>query len=123
MLDIQHVVNAIHIREQICNLLNDYLFSDYRLTPDSILLTKFLYTTRYVDNETVVVGVGGYFRKNNGWTVLKHLVVHPDFRRQGIAQELTRRRVEICTTPMLYAIINTTNKASLKKQHLRWILC
>ena len=61
-----------------------------------------------------VLGAVGLDRQGYTFTEIKHLVVHSEWRRKGIARHLLKRALRVVDTKMVYATIREDNKGSLK---------
>lgn len=100
------------IVEQICELVNKYNGWPRRFTPANLRTTSTVYVVEIARD--VVIGVGGMKKLNCIQTEFMHLCVRPEFRRMGIANTLSRRRLEILETPIAISHIRSDNIPSVK---------
>ena len=61
-----------------------------------------------------VLGAVGLDRQSYTFTEIKHLVVAPEWRKQGIAKHLLKRALGMINTKMVYATIRDDNESSLE---------
>lgn len=69
-----------------------------------------------LDQAHRVIGVGVVKERQGDVAEIGYLMVHPDFRRRGIAQELTRRRIEAARKlglHLLYTNVRRDNEKSI----------
>jgi RimJ/RimL family protein N-acetyltransferase len=67
-----------------------------------------------------VIGVAAVKERRGDVAEIGYLIVHPDFRRRGIAQELTRRRIEAARElglRLLYTNVRRDNDESIGNLH------
>lgn len=96
---------------QIAHLLNlhNHLQSEY--TARKVLDARTKYLPEHY--EGLVFGSIGVQRMNFMLSEVKHLVVHPAFRRMGLGRKLLKRAMLEADTPLLFATIREGNEASL----------
>lgn len=100
------------IASQIANLLNIGNQFYYTIMPHHILQNKVKYLIEL--DQSKVVGVVGLQIKNPYVTELKHLAVHPQYRRRGIGKKLLEMGIRFATTPYVYGIVRSTNYVNIK---------
>ena len=69
-----------------------------------------------LDERKTVVGVAAVKERQRDVAEIGYLIVHPDFRRRGIAQELTRRRIVVAREiglRLLFSTIRRDNAESI----------
>ena len=108
------------VAEQIAILLNQHNKLKKQHTISSILSSSTSYIislggndVRQVDGEQKVVAVIGIQKTSKEVSLLHHLCVHDNFRRQGLASYLLKQGISKCTTPLIEAHVRSDNTASL----------
>lgn len=69
-----------------------------------------------LDDSNTVVGVAAVKERQGEVAEIGYLIVHPDFRRRGIAQELTRQRIEAARATglrLLFTNVRRNNTESI----------
>jgi ribosomal protein S18 acetylase RimI-like enzyme len=105
-------VGAENLGTQIADLLNQGGQLWYPLVRNSILFT----TTQYIIemNGEIVIGVIGLDKKNARVTELKHLCVHPDYRRRGLGKKMLEKGIEASTTEFVYGTVRSNNAVNVR---------
>lgn len=108
------------VAEQIAILLNRHNKLKKQHTSSSILSSPTSYiislggnNVRHIDGEQKVIGVIGLQKTSRDVSLLHHLCVHEDFRRQGLASYLLKQGIIRCTTPLIQAHVRSDNFSSL----------
>lgn len=65
-------------------------------------------------DKSTVIGFIGIERKSNQISELKHLCVHPNYRRQGIGLALLKKGVEFAPTEKVYGLVRSDNKINIR---------
>ncbi len=99
------------IAGQICELINKYNGWARRFTPARLKATDTTYVVELVGNK--VAGVGGMRKLSNAQTEFMHLCVRPEFRRLGIANLLSKKRLCLLETPIALSYIRSDNIPSI----------
>lgn len=97
---------------QICELLNRYNGWTRRFTPARLKATNAVYVIELVGS--VIAGVGGLKKLNDAQSEFMHLCVRPEFRRLKIASRLSKRRLELLSTPIAISHIRSDNVPSIR---------
>ncbi len=105
-------VGATNLAAQIANLLNAGQQLGLNMTDRSIILSPTEYIVE-MDREKVI-GVIGLDVYLNRVTELKHLCVHPDYRRQGLGIKLLEKGVEAATTEFVYGAVGSDNHTNIR---------
>ena len=105
-------VSAESLSTQIAQLVN--LGGQVRMliSPDSVLHGP----TRYLielDGEKVI-GVIGLGKHRLNVTELKHLCVHPDYRRRGLGKKLLEKGIEATDTEFVYGKVRSDNVVNIR---------
>lgn len=103
--------NARDIAGQIAGLLNGAGQLAYFLTPDSILLSPIRYIIE-MDGEKVI-GLMGLEQIGN-ITEMKHLCVHPDYRRRGLGKRLLEKSIQAAQTEFVYGAVRSDNHVNVR---------
>lgn len=99
------------IAKQIAILLNKYNKLTIKYNTEEILLSPDTYV---IETEAgTVTGVAAINKKAYAVSELHHVVVHPAFRKRGIAKHLVITALNKSSTPIVYATIRSENKASI----------
>ena len=104
-------VGARNIAVQIADMINagDQLWA--RLNESSILLSPVKYLIE-LDGEIItgVIGLEQYGRT----TELKHLCVHPNYRRRGLGKKLLEKGIQAATTEFVYGAVGSDNHTNIR---------
>jgi GNAT superfamily N-acetyltransferase len=99
------------IATQIADMINDGGQLWARLNKNSILFSQ----TKYIielDGE-VVIGVVG-LDQYGLVTELKHLCVHPNYRRRGLGRKLLEKGIGLSTTEFIYGAVGSDNHVNIR---------
>ncbi len=96
---------------QVANLLNSFNLLGKKRTVLDICEGR----TNYIieTNGKFVAGAIGLDRQSYTFTEIKHLVVHPAYRRKGIAKYLVERAMKNSDTKLVFATVREDNHLSL----------
>lgn len=100
-----------NIAAQIASLLNQGRQLCYVQTDASILNGDTRYVVELCGEQ--VIGVIGLEQKTPQVTELKHLCVHPDYRRRGLGLKLLKKGVEYSTTEFVYGAVREDNVSNI----------
>ena len=104
-------VGATNLATQIANLLNVGEQLGLRMTDRSILLSPTEYIVEMDGKKVIgVIGLDVYGRV----TELKHLCVHPDYRKRGLGRKLLEKGVEAATTEFVYGAVGSDNHTNIR---------
>ncbi len=108
-------VDDLTIASQIAELLNTYSNLSLKHTDGSILAnnTTYLIEQNVINNKIEVVGCVGIQKVNEHTTLIKHLCVHHDLRRLGIASRMIRLAIANVHTQFVHMDIRSNNYPSL----------
>lgn len=114
-------VTSESVAAQIAMLLNknNQLKSAYTATkvlksPTTYVIELGGYDMRHLDGERKVVGCVGYEKISEDVTLFKHLCVHENYRRRGLATSLVKKAMTLATTPFMQMKVRSDNLPSLK---------
>jgi len=96
---------------QIAKLVNDYNRLYRKHSEYSVLKDRADYFVEVVADK--VIGCVGLTKKHPTISEVKHVCVHPQYRRQGIAKKLINLAMANCKTPYVYMTIRKDNLPSL----------
>lgn len=104
-------VGASNLATQIANMLNTGEQLGLQMAKQSILLSPTEYIVE-MDGEKVigVIGLDVYGRV----TELKHLCVHPEYRRRGLGRKLLEKGVATATTEFVYGAVGADNHTNIR---------
>lgn len=99
------------IGRQIAGLLNDFNHLGAKRTAGDVCQSR----TDYIVETSgqYVVGAIGVDRQSYTFTELKHLVIHPQYRKRGIAKYLIRQAINTVDTKMSFVTVREDNHLSL----------
>lgn len=106
----KRVASDAEIARQIAALLNSHNRLGVHYTKETILAAKGDFIVQTMG--PLVAGCVKVERQSYSMTEIKHLVVHPSFRRSGLAKMLVESGINQATTPLIYATIRRDNTAS-----------
>lgn len=101
-----------NIASQIAHLLNIGNQFYYTIMPYHILHNNIKYLIE-LDRDRVI-GVVGLQVKSPYVTELKHLAVHPQYRRRGIGKKLLEIGIKFATTPYIYGVVRSNNSTNIR---------
>lgn len=99
------------IAGQIAGLLNAGGQLAYVLVTDSILLNGIEYVIE-MNGETVVGVIG--LQKYGRTTELKHLCVHPHYRKRGIGRKLLKKGIDASQTEFVFGMVRSDNHSNIR---------
>ena len=100
------------VAAQVGSLLNLGGQLLYGQTEWSVLANNTTYVIEMAGEQ--VAGVIGLEVKTQQVTELKHLCVHPDYRRKGLGLKLLRKGTEYATTEFVYGAVRSDNVGNIK---------
>jgi len=100
-------LNSKDIAKQISNLINIGGQLRIKAYPWFILGGPIQYLIE-LDGEKVI-GVIGLDKQNQQVTELKHLSVHPDYRKRGLGKKLLRKGIKAAKTNYVYGLVGEDN--------------
>lgn len=100
------------IANQIADLINSYNSLATMRTSHDILNGNVRYVVE--THGKFVIGLAGIEKVSYQLSELKHMVVHPDWRGKGLGSFVSKRALQLCETPSVYATVKITNKASIR---------
>ena len=97
---------------QIANLINAGGQLKFLMSRENILNS----TTRYLVelHKDTVIGVIGLEKCNQSVTEMKHLCVHPEYRRQGIGRKLLERGAQASLTELVFGAVRSDNAVNIR---------
>lgn len=104
-------LSSYEIGRQIAGLLNDFNHLGSKRSAHDVCRSRTDYIVE--TNGLYVAGAIGVDRQSYTFTELKHLVVHPRYRKQGIAKYLIEQAVNTVDTKMLFVTVREDNHPSL----------
>ena len=104
-------VGARNMAVQIADMINTGNQLWARLNESSILLSPVKYLIE-LDGEIItgVIGLEQYGRT----TELKHLYVHPNYRRRGLGKKLLEKGIQAATTEFVYGAVGSDNHTNIR---------
>jgi N-acetylglutamate synthase-like GNAT family acetyltransferase len=111
-VNIERILKKEETALQIAELVNTHNRWKTTFTAQGILRSPGLYIVESFDN--VVLGVVGIYKINNKWSEVRHLVVRPEIRKEGLGKRLVERALEEVETPFIFANVRSDNIPSLK---------
>lgn len=100
-----------NIAAQIASLLNLGRQQYYTQTEVSVLNSNVKYIVELCGEQ--VIGVIGLEQKSSQITEIKHLCVHPNFRRRGLGLKLLKKGIEYSNTEFVYDTVRDDNPSSI----------
>lgn len=97
---------------QVADLINNGRQLYVHLTPASITNNSIRYVIE-LQGQTVV-GVVGLEQQRDKVTEIKHLVVHPSYRHQGLGKKLLQKAIEAATTEFVYGMVRSDNLTNIR---------
>lgn len=115
MIKFRHIIEELHVARLIATLLNKYNMLKKFHTEYSILENKTEYITNitFVQNAFILNGCVGIELLDIETSLLKHLCVDENFRRQKIAEKLLKKALTKVKTKYIIMNIRHTNIPSL----------
>ena len=112
MIKFKLTLTANTIAAQIADLLNKGGQLLYYFNENSVLQNKVQYLIE-LDGDKVV-GVIGLEIKTPKVTEIKHLCVHPDYRRKGLGKKLLELAIRATQTKLLYGTVREDNHVNIR---------
>jgi len=104
-------LNSRDIAGQVAGLLNSGGQLVYFLTVDSILCNSIGYIIE-LDGEKVIGVIG--LEQSGNVTELKHLCVHPLYRRRGLGRKLLEKGIMASKTEFVYGAVRSDNHTNIR---------
>ena len=103
--------NFLSALGQIASLLNEgnqltVVHTEYSLQNNGV------HYCTLSDNKTIVA-VAGIIKAEEIASKIKHVVVHPNYRRNGYGAMVVQKAMALCTTPYVYSYVRRDNNRSL----------
>lgn len=105
-------VNANDLAGQVAGLINAGGQLKFIMSRESILHNNIKYLIEL--HKDKVIGTIGLEKCNQYVTEMKHLCVHPDYRRQGIGRKLLGRGVKASLTEFVFGAIRSDNAVNIR---------
>jgi ribosomal protein S18 acetylase RimI-like enzyme len=96
---------------QIALLVNMHNRLYKKHTENTILKDNADYFVEVIQSN--VIGCAGLVKKDTDLCEIKHVCVHPEFRKRGIGKKLVTLAIANCPTNLIYMTIREDNVASL----------
>ena len=115
MIKFRHIMEELHVARLIATLLNKYNVLKKFHTEYSILdnKTEYIVNIDCIQNIFVLTGCIGIEKIDENTSLLKHLCVDENFRRQKIAEKLLKKALTLIKTKYIIMTIRHTNIPSL----------
>lgn len=97
---------------QIAALINTHNKLYKRHTERSICRDNADYFVEIIEDR--IIGCAGLSQRDTNLCEIKHVCVHPDFRRRGIGKKLVNLAIANCKTDYVYMTIREDNIPSLR---------
>jgi len=105
-------VDADSLATQIANLINSGHQLKFFLAQESIKYSPVRYLIEL--HKDKVIGTIGLEQCNSRVTELKHLCVHPDYRRQGIGLKLLEKGAKSSLTEFVFGAVRSDNLVNIR---------
>jgi ribosomal protein S18 acetylase RimI-like enzyme len=105
-------LDANSLATQISSLINSGHQLKFYLTQESIKYSPVRYLIEL--HKDKVIGTIGLEQYGPRVTELKHLCVHPDYRRQGIGLKLLERGAEASLTEFVFGAVRSDNLVNIR---------
>lgn len=105
-------IDTTSLAGQIANLINAGGQLRFLMSREHILSN----TTRYLVelHKNKVIGVIGLEKCNQFVTEMKHLCVHPEYRRQGIGKKLLEKGAQASLTEFVFGAVRSDNTTNIR---------
>jgi len=100
------------IASQAAAMLNGGGQLKWHVTTNSILHSNTNYIIE-LDRE-LLIAIIGMEKKTDGITELKHLCVHPRYRKQGLGRKMLEKGIEQSKTGFVYGIVRSDNLSNIR---------
>jgi len=97
---------------QVASLVNGGGQLKFYLTQESVRYSPIKYLIEL--HKDKVIGTVGLHQHTAKVTELKHLCVHPEYRRQGIGKKLLERGVQASQTEFVYGTVRNDNFVNIR---------
>jgi ribosomal protein S18 acetylase RimI-like enzyme len=105
-------VDAKSLVAQVTSLINSGHQLKFYLTQESIRYSPIRYLIEL--HKDRVIGTIGIEQCNPRVTELKHLCVHPDYRRQGLGRKLLEKGVQAAPTEFVFGTVRSDNPVNIR---------
>jgi len=105
-------VDAKSLVAQVTSLINSGGQLKFFLTQQSVQYSPIQYLIEL--HKDRVIGTIGLERCNPKVTELKHLCVHPDYRRQGLGKKLLEKGVQAAPTEFVFGTVRSDNPVNIR---------
>lgn len=105
-------VDSNSLVAQVANLVNSGGQLRFYLSQDAIRYSPIRYLIDL--HKDKVIGTIGLHQHNPRVTELKHLCVHPDYRRQGIGKRLLIKGIKATQTEFVYGTVRSDNLVNIR---------
>lgn len=105
-------IDANSLASQVSNLINSGHQLKFYLPQESIKYSPVRYLIEL--HKDKVIGTIGLEQCNARVTELKHLCVHPDYRRQGIGLKLLERGARASLTEFVFGAVRSDNLVNIR---------
>lgn len=105
-------IDANSLAAQISSLINSGHQLRFYLTQESIKYSPVRYLVEL--HKDKVIGTIGLEQCNPRVTELKHLCVHPDYRRQGIGMKLLEKGAKAALTELVFGAVRSDNLVNIR---------
>lgn len=104
-------VGAREMANQIARMINIGGQLAHTLTADTILFNRIKYVVEMRGEEVAgVIGLENFGRV----TEMKHLCVHPSYRRQGLGRKLLEKGIAACPTEFVFGMVRSDNHSNIR---------
>ena len=100
------------IAAQVAALINSGGQLVIHQTPQSVLNGPVTYMLDM--HKDKVIGTMGLVPKSKDVSEMKHLCVHPDYRRQGIGLKLLEKGIRFAKTEKVYGLVRADNSGNIR---------
>lgn len=105
-------IDEDNLSAQIASLINMGGQLKFFVSKDSVRLSPISYLVEL--HKDKVIGTIGLDKKNPKVTELKHLCVHPDYRRQGVGRRLLEKGASSVPTELVYGMVRSDNLVNIR---------
>ena len=105
-------IDASDLAGQIASLINAGGQLKFLVSRDSILCNNIRYLVEL--HKDKVIGTIGLEKCNQFVTEIKHLCVHPEYRRQRLGKKLLDRGVKSSLTEIVFGTVRSDNAVSIR---------
>ena len=105
-------VDAKNLAGQIASLVNAGGQLKFLMSKDSILYNNIRYLIEL--HKDKLIGTVGLEKCNPHVTEIKHLCVHPKYRRQGLGKKLLERGVQASLTDTVFGVVRSDNAVNIR---------